>query len=76
MLVVTAPVYVPYQGAGAVEVLGLEYGIAVETVGISRHTGHLGKYSQEYEARHRLQEVRSAIRAMRSLRASLLLNSP
>lgn len=76
VLVVTAPVYVPYQGAGAVEVLGLEYGIAVETVGISRHTGHLGKYSQEYEARHRLQEVRSAIRAMRSLRAKLLLNTP
>jgi hypothetical protein len=72
VLVVTAPVYVPYQGAGAVEVLGLEYGLAVETVGISRRTGHLGRFSQEYEARHHLQEVRSAIRGMRSLRAALL----
>lgn len=72
ILVVTAPVYVPYQGAGAVEVLGLEYGLAVETIGISRRTGHLGAFSQEYEARHHLQEVRSAIRAMRSLRQSLL----
>ena len=72
VLVVTAPVYVPYQGAGAVEVLGIEYGLAVETVGISRRTGHLGRYSQEYEAMHYLQEVRSAIRGMRSLRRSLL----
>ncbi len=72
VLVVTAPVYVPYQGAGAVQVLGLEYGLAVETVGISRRTGHLGRFSQEYEARHHLQEVRSAIRGMRSLRGALL----
>lgn len=72
VLVVTAPVYVPYQGAGAVEVLGLDYGLAVETVGISRRTGHLGRFSQEYEARHHLQEVRSAIRSMGSLRARLV----
>lgn len=72
VLVVTAPVYVPYQGAGAVEVLGAGYGLAVETVGISRRTGHLGRFSQEYEGRHHLQEVRSAIRGLRSLRAALL----
>jgi len=72
ILVVTAPVYVPYQGAGAVEVLGLEYGLAVETVGISRRTGHLGAFAQDYEARHHLQEIRSAIRGMRSLREALL----
>lgn len=72
VLVVTAPVYVPYQGAGAVEVLGIECGLSVETVGISRRTGHLGRFSQDYEARHHLQEVRSAIRGMRSLRRSLL----
>ncbi|MHA6667859.1 hypothetical protein ACX3O0_03210 [Homoserinimonas sp. A447] len=72
VLVVTAPVYVPYQGAGAVEVLGIEYGLAVETVGIRRRTGHLGRYAQDYEAMHYLQEVRSAIRGMRSLRRSLL----
>ena len=76
VLVVTAPVYVPYQGAGAVEVLGIEFGLAVETVGISRRTGHLGRFSQEYEARHHLQEVRSAIRGMRSLRRSLLRLDP
>lgn len=72
VLVVTAPVYVPYQGAGAVEVLGLDYGLAVETVGISRRTGHLGSFAQDYEARHHLQEIRSAIRGMRSLRLALL----
>jgi hypothetical protein len=72
VLVVTAPVYVPYQGAGAVEVLGVEYGLAVETVGISRKTGHLGEYSQEYQPRHYLQELRSAIHGMRSLHTRLL----
>ena len=70
-LVVTAPIYVPYQGAGAVQVLGLEYGIGVETVGISRHTGDLGEYAQVATAHHHLQEMRSAIRGMMSLREAL-----
>jgi len=73
ILIVTAPVYVPYQGAGAVEILGIRYGLAVETVGISRRTGHLGEYSQVYEARHHLQEIRSAIHGMRSVRRALLV---
>jgi hypothetical protein len=71
VLVVTTPIYVPYQGTAAVEILGLEYGLAVETVGVSATASDLGEYSQPFLPRHHLQELRSAIRAMRSLRESL-----
>jgi hypothetical protein len=71
VLVVTTPIYVPYQGAGAVEVLGLEHGLAVETVGASESASDLGEYSQVFLAQNHLQEIRSAIRAQRSLRTRL-----
>lgn len=71
VLVVTTPIYVPYQGAGAVEILGLDYGLAVETVGTSATASDLGEYSQKFLPRHHLQEIRSAIGAMRRLRARL-----
>jgi hypothetical protein len=71
VLVVTTPVYVPYQGAGAVEVLGLEHGLAVETVGASESASDLGEHSQVFLAQNHLQEIRSAIRALRSLRTRL-----
>ena len=70
-LVVTTPIYVPYQGAAAVEVLGLECGLAVETVATSASANDLGEYTQPFLAAHHLQELRSAIRAMLSLRRSL-----
>jgi hypothetical protein len=72
VLVVTTPVYVPYQGAAAVEVLGLGFGVAVETIGTSDGANDLGEYSQRFTAAHHLQELRSAIRAMRSLREALV----
>lgn len=71
VLVVTTPVYVPYQGAGAIEVLGLEFGLAVETVAVSATASDLGASSQEFLPRHRAQELRSAVHGMRSLRARL-----
>jgi hypothetical protein len=71
VLVITTPIYVPYQGAGAVEVLGLEHGLAVETVGASESASDLGEYSQVFLAQNHLQEIRSAIRALRSLRTRL-----
>lgn len=71
VLVVTTPIYVPYQGAGAVEVLGLEHGLAVETVGTSDSSGDLGEYSQPFLAQNHLQELRAAVGAMRRLRARL-----
>jgi len=72
VLLVTTPIYVPYQGAAAVQTLGLEHGIAVETVGTSGAAGDLGEYSQVFTAAHHLQELRSAIRGMRSLRDALV----
>jgi hypothetical protein len=70
-LVVTTPLYVPYQGAVAVEILGLEHRLAVETVGVSATAGDLGKNSQSFLPQHHLQELRSAIRGMRGLRSRL-----
>ncbi|MES2169726.1 MAG: hypothetical protein V4479_03240 [Actinomycetota bacterium] len=67
-LVVTTPIYVPYQGAAAVETLGLGYGIAVETVGTSAAANDLGEFTQRFLPEHHLQELRSAIRGMLSLR--------
>ncbi len=72
VLVVTTPIYVPYQGALAVEVLGLHYGLEVETVATSASAGELGDHSQIFSPANQLQELRSAIRSMRSLRAALV----
>lgn len=71
VLVATTPIYVPYQGAGAVEILGVEHGLAVETVGASETASDLGEHSQVFLAQNHLQEIRSAIRAMRTLRSRL-----
>jgi hypothetical protein len=68
VLVVTTPIYVPYQGAAAVEVLGLGYGIAVESVATSAAANDLGEFTQVFQATHHLQELRSAVRGMLSLR--------
>lgn len=72
VLIVTTPIYVPYQNAVAVEALGVGHGIAVDTVGVSASANDLGQHSQEFRAQHHLQELRSAIRAMRMLLAALI----
>jgi hypothetical protein len=72
VLLVTTPIYVPYQGAAAVETFGLDHGLAVETVGTSVAANDLGEHSQPFSPGHHLQELRSAIRGMRSLRARLV----
>ena len=71
VLVVTTPIYVPYQSAVAVETLGLESGMTVETVGVSATASDLGASTQPFTARHHLQELRSAIRSMASLRRAV-----
>jgi len=71
ILVVTTPVYVPYQGAGAVDVLGAGRGLAVETIGVDARASNLGRLSQEFLPQHHLQELRSAVGAMRALRGRL-----
>ncbi|TXN31436.1 hypothetical protein [Lacisediminihabitans profunda] len=72
VLLVTTPVYVPYQGAAAVEILGVEHGLGVEAVGVSASASDLGEYSQPFLPRHHLQELRAAVWAMRSLRGRLI----
>jgi len=69
VLVVTTPIYVPYQAAGAVEALGVEQGLAVETIGVDALSSELGALTQKFLPQHHLQEVKSAIRAMQALRA-------
>ncbi len=71
VLVITTPVYVPYQAAVAAHVLGAERGLAVETVGVTDAASDLGVHTQPFLPQHHLQELRSAILAMRSLRAVL-----
>ncbi|MEO6941452.1 MAG: hypothetical protein ABI238_07560 [Terrimesophilobacter sp.] len=71
VLVITTPVYVPYQGAAAIEVFGLEFGMAVETAAVSASASDLGAHSQEFLPQHRAQELRSAIHGMRTLRTKL-----
>lgn len=75
VLVVTTPVYVPYQAAVAVETLGVEAGISVETVGVSVSANDLGEFTQLFTAHHHLQELRSAIRGLASLEQTLRSSS-
>lgn len=75
VLIVTTPIYVPYQAAAAVEVLGLGAGLAVETVGISAEANDLGPLTQRFLASHHLQELRSAIRGLHSLRRAIVATS-
>lgn len=71
VLVITTPIYVPYQGASAIEILGIECGFAVETVAVSAVASDLGEHSQPFLSQHRAQELRSAIFGFRSLRSRL-----
>jgi hypothetical protein len=71
VLQVTLPIYVPYQSAVAVGILGLDHGLSVETVGASASASDLGPYSQPFLAEHHLQELRAAIGAMLALRRRL-----
>ncbi|HRQ00921.1 MAG TPA: hypothetical protein PK781_10770 [Terrimesophilobacter sp.] len=72
VLVVTTPVYVPYQAAVAVRTLGLESGLSVQTVAVSEAANDLGELTQVFEPRHRLQELLAAVRGVRALRNDLV----
>lgn len=72
VLVVTTPVYVPYQAAVAVRTLGLESGLSVETVAVSAPANDLGEHTQVFEAQHQLQELLAAVRGVRTLRNDLV----
>jgi hypothetical protein len=59
VLIVTSPIYVPFQHADAIRLLTLEYGCAVDTVGFDAE--------QSFGPERYLQEIRSALRSLRKL---------
>ena len=70
ILVVTSSIYVPYQNAGAVERLGLPYHVSVETVGLDFTSFEHGVLRQDFGPQQYLQEIHSAIRGAKNLRAA------
>jgi hypothetical protein len=72
VLVVTAPIYVPFQHCDAVRTLGLPYGCTVDTIGVDpRLADELALPEPTLTPGRYLQEIRSAIRSMRLLVAAL-----
>jgi hypothetical protein len=67
LLLVTSSIYLPYQHADAVRMLALPHHCSVETVGISFSEERFGVLRQSFTATNYLQEIRSAIRSVRSL---------
>ncbi|MBX3093770.1 MAG: hypothetical protein KF680_04400 [Cryobacterium sp.] len=75
VLVVTTPIYVPYQASVAVRTLGLEAGFNVETIAVTDAANDLGEHTQAFEPQHQLQELLSAVRGMRALRNDLVAST-
>ncbi|MGC5021849.1 hypothetical protein [Micromonospora sp. DT47] len=72
VLLVTAPIYVPFQHCDALRTLTLPYGCGVETVGVDPALPDLVRLPEPTLTPGRyLQEIRSALRSMRALHAAL-----
>ena len=67
ILLVTTPIYVPFQHCDAIRMLGLPYRVQVETVGIDVTNLHDDVLRQTFTPANFLQEVRSALRSMLQL---------
>ncbi|MFC8619998.1 hypothetical protein ACFT9M_26795 [Micromonospora purpureochromogenes] len=68
LLMVTAPIYVPFQHCDALRTLAVPYGCAIDTVGVDPALPDLVRLPEPTLTPGRyLQEIRSAIRAMRAL---------
>jgi hypothetical protein len=71
VLMVTAPIYVPFQHCDALRTLAVPYGCAIETVGVDPALPDLAGLPEPTLTPGRyLQEIRSAIRSMRALHAA------
>ncbi|MFC0504752.1 hypothetical protein [Micromonospora costi] len=71
VLLVTAPIYVPFQHCDALRTLALPYGCGIDTVGADPAVPDLARLPEPTLTPGRyLQEIRSAIRAMRALYAA------
>ncbi len=72
VLMVTAPIYVPFQHCDALRTLAVPYGCGIDTVGVDPTIADLTRLPEPTLSPGRyLQEIRSAIRAMRALHDQL-----
>ncbi|WP_432825098.1 hypothetical protein [Dactylosporangium sp. CA-092794] len=71
ILVVTSPIYVPFQHCDAIRILGLRYRCGIDTVGFDPRLAHPPQPGGAAAADRCLQEIRSAIRAARALLAAV-----
>lgn len=67
ILNITSSIYVPFQHAAAVQHLVLPYGVEVDTVGIDHDAIRPIPHPQVFTGVNYLQEIRSTVRAYRSL---------
>lgn len=73
LLLVTSAIYVPFQHADAIRILGLPFGCSVDTVGLDPDRINDHGVPQVFSGAHYLQELRSALRSFRALEAELPL---
>jgi len=67
ILLVTSAIYSPFQHTDAIRILGVPYSVEVETIGlVPGYTAH-GITQRAFGVNSYLQEIRSAIRSMKSL---------
>ncbi|MEV1286226.1 hypothetical protein [Micromonospora sp. NPDC049679] len=71
VLMVTAPIYVPFQHCDAIRTLAVPYGCGIDTIGVDPDRTHPGLPEPVLTSGRYLQEIRSAIRSMRHLHAAL-----
>ncbi|MEU8185642.1 hypothetical protein AB0B85_14780 [Micromonospora sp. NPDC049044] len=72
VLLVTAPIYVPFQHCDALRTLAVPYGCGIDTVGVDPGLVDLARLPEPTLTPGRyLQEIRSAIRSMRALHREL-----
>nr|BFE56955.1 hypothetical protein GCM10020063_014810 [Dactylosporangium thailandense] len=71
ILIVTSPIYVPFQHCDAIRILGLRYRCGIDTVGFDPHRASTPQPPGAAGPDRCLQEIRSAIRAARALHAAV-----
>jgi hypothetical protein len=73
ILVVTSPIYVPFQHCDAIRMLGLRYRCGIDTVGFDPRRASTPQPPGADGPDRYLQEIRSAIRAVRALHTAALV---
>jgi hypothetical protein len=71
VLAITSAIYIPFQHADAIRMLGLGYGVHVDTVGVDTTVVREQELRQTFTPSQYLQEVRSAFLSMRNLHGAV-----